>query len=123
MQRKRTAPSGLPFRAPRRHHPVPRASFRNDDSDDEAKDAADTEEDVEDYMSAAFLVDTPKPDEDAAARKRRKKVKKVPKPPPPPKKKLHEHMQESRDSGLAKPIPKSNIGHRLLAKMGYKCVS
>jgi len=33
--------------------------------------------------------------------------------------KLEQRMSLKRDQGLAQPIPETNVGHRLLKKMGY----
>eukprot|EP01083_Nonionella_stella_P201728 737698_1 len=79
-----------------------------------------------DYMSDAFLVEAASESTNLGSRlgegrrKAKKSKLKRPKDPPPKRKKLTQRMHEARVSGLAKPIPESNIGHKLLAKMGYK---
>ncbi|KAI9028640.1 hypothetical protein DFJ74DRAFT_496585 [Hyaloraphidium curvatum] len=78
---------------------------------------SDSEE--EDYMSAAFLETeaAAKAPETYAERRRKRILEQEAKGRIAP---LREREKEARDSGLAAPIPKDNVGFRLLEKMGYK---
>jgi len=82
-------------------------------------------EDVPDYMSSDFLsvaqeIDKQRTNQlDPVTRKRKKQQMQREEDRKQPKS-LHARMEANRAAGLTQSIPTHNIGHKLLAKMGYK---
>jgi len=79
----------------------------------------ETKDDVPDYMSDDFLKQLEEAAKKEEPRYGPKKKRKAPEVVQTPMK-LTEKMAKTREEGLSTPVSKSNIGHKLLEKMGYK---